>query len=108
MKDASHRVQSISLIWQVLKIDLEHFHNFCKVDFVVSHPFHKEREMDGARSFLTTSVKMFYMDAAEMAGSLPDGMSISRIPVFSALGRIIAWQSSRSGTMLNAYAALGV
>jgi hypothetical protein len=38
---------------------LEQFHNFCKVDFVVSHPFHKEREMDGARSFLTLSVKMF-------------------------------------------------
>jgi hypothetical protein len=37
----------------------EHFHNFCNVDFVVSHPFHKEREMDGARSFLTPSVKMF-------------------------------------------------
>jgi hypothetical protein len=39
-------------------VHLEHFHNFCRVDFVVSHPFHKEREMDGARSFLTLPVKM--------------------------------------------------
>jgi hypothetical protein len=35
----------------------EHFHSFCRVEFEVSHPFHKEREMDGARSFLTPSVK---------------------------------------------------
>ena len=31
---------------------LEHVHGCCKVGFVVSHPFHKEREMDGAQSFL--------------------------------------------------------
>jgi hypothetical protein len=37
---------------------LEHYHCSCRVEFVVSHPFHKEREMDGARSFLTPSVKM--------------------------------------------------
>ena len=37
---------------------LAHFHNFCKVDFEVSHPFHKKREMDGARRFLTLSVRM--------------------------------------------------
>jgi hypothetical protein len=34
------------------------FHYSCRVGFVVSHPFHKEREKDGARSFLTPSVKM--------------------------------------------------
>jgi hypothetical protein len=45
--------------WGLSRSYLEHFDNFCKVDFVVSHPFHKEREMDGARSFLTLSVKMF-------------------------------------------------
>jgi hypothetical protein len=39
-------------------LDLEHYHCSCRVEFVVSHPFHKEREMDGARSFLTPSVKM--------------------------------------------------
>ena len=39
--------------------ELEHFHNFYKVDLVVSHPFHREREMDGAQSFLTLSVKVF-------------------------------------------------
>ena len=37
---------------------LEHFHYSYRVGFVVSHPFHKEREKDGARSFLTPSVKM--------------------------------------------------
>ena len=37
---------------------LEHFHYFYGVSFVVSHPFHKEREKDGARGFLTPSVKM--------------------------------------------------
>jgi hypothetical protein len=37
---------------------LERFHSSCRVDFVVSHPFHKELERDGARSFLTPSVKM--------------------------------------------------
>ena len=36
---------------------LEHFHSSCSVGLVVSHPFHKEREMDGARSILTLSVK---------------------------------------------------
>jgi len=35
----------------------EHFQSSCKIDFVVSHPFRKEREMDGARSFLTLSMK---------------------------------------------------
>ena len=38
--------------------ELGRFHSSCRVDFVVSHPFHIEREMDGARSFLTPSVKM--------------------------------------------------
>jgi hypothetical protein len=37
---------------------LKHFHYSYRVGFVVSHPFHKEREKDGARSFLTPSVKM--------------------------------------------------
>jgi hypothetical protein len=37
---------------------LKNFHCPCRVSFVVSHPFHKEREMDGARSFITSSVKM--------------------------------------------------
>jgi hypothetical protein len=35
------------------------FKNFRKIDFVVSHPFHKGREMDGARGLLALSVKMF-------------------------------------------------
>jgi hypothetical protein len=29
-----------------------------EVEFMHSHPFHKEREMDGARNFLTLSVKI--------------------------------------------------
>ena len=37
---------------------LEHFHSSCEAGFGVSHPFHKEREMDGARRFFTLSVKM--------------------------------------------------
>jgi|GEM_PF-4851367 hypothetical protein len=35
-----------------------HYHCSGRVEFVASHPFHKEREMDGARSFLTPSEKM--------------------------------------------------
>jgi hypothetical protein len=41
-----------------LSLFLEHFHHSYRMGFVVSHPFHKEREKDGARSFLTPSVKM--------------------------------------------------
>jgi hypothetical protein len=37
----------------------EHFHYSCVVDFVVSHPFHKEREMDGARTPLHQPEKCF-------------------------------------------------
>jgi len=37
---------------------LEHFHSFREADFVFSHPFHTEREMGGAPSFLTPSGKM--------------------------------------------------
>ena len=37
---------------------LKHFHSSCRVGFVVFHPFHREREKDGARSFLAPSVKM--------------------------------------------------
>jgi len=48
---------------------LEHFHCFCTIEFVVSHPFDKDTRsrsfeslrslrMDGARNFLTPSVKM--------------------------------------------------
>jgi hypothetical protein len=40
------------------KADLGHFHGSCRVGLVVSHPFHKEREMDGAQSILTLSEKM--------------------------------------------------
>jgi hypothetical protein len=39
-------------------MQLSIFTIFCKVDFVVSNPFHKERQMDGALSFLMQSVKM--------------------------------------------------
>jgi hypothetical protein len=42
----------------VISQRLEHFHSFCEADFVVSRPFHKERELDGARSFLALSLKM--------------------------------------------------
>src|ERR1035437_675885 len=44
----------------------EYCQNSCRVDFVVSHPFHKEREMDGARSFLTPSVKMHWCRHCEI------------------------------------------
>jgi hypothetical protein len=30
-------------------------------DSEVSHPFHKDREMDGAQTFLTKSLKMLYL-----------------------------------------------
>ena len=37
-----------------VRSSLDHFHNYCKDDLVVSHPFHKEREMDGARKISYT------------------------------------------------------
>jgi hypothetical protein len=46
------------LYWRFLAAGLKHFHYCDRVGFVVSHPFHKEREKDGARSFLRPSVKM--------------------------------------------------
>jgi hypothetical protein len=53
-------LQPLWLCFQLFVIlqRLEHFHSFCEADFVVSHPFHREREMDGARSFLALSLKM--------------------------------------------------
>jgi len=41
---------------------LRHSHYSYRVGFVVSHPFHKEREMDGARIFLTPSLKMLWKE----------------------------------------------
>jgi hypothetical protein len=54
----SWRRRTIPIAFTGILWGLEHFQDCCEVEFAVSHPFHKEHEMDGARSFVTAVLKV--------------------------------------------------